>query len=82
MLNIVELMMITQILEMKQQSFQHRNDGTTEYVNPMPIQLSRMDRITDSVGDVLINVGKKLKQHSHAHLAPEQTQAPNFMIML
>ena len=82
MLNINEFMMITEIAKIKQQKLLHRNNRMPDYLKSAPIKLSMMDRITDSVGEVLINYGNKLKQHAHARLTGEQAQAPNIMIIL
>lgn len=82
MLNLIEFMMITEIAKIEQQRLLHRNDRMLEYVKSASIQLSMMARITDSVGELLISCGNKLKQHSHARLTGEQAQAPNIMIML
>ncbi|HSB66850.1 MAG TPA: hypothetical protein VLD65_09735 [Anaerolineales bacterium] len=82
MLNLIEFMMITEMAKMKQENLLNRCDWMPEHVKSAPIQLSMIDRITDSAGEVLISCGKKLKQHSHARLNAEQAQAPNIMIML
>ena len=58
------------------------NDGIDTFVNPVEIRPSLIDRTLLTLGDVMINVGLKLKERSGASLTTEQSQAPDFLIML
>lgn len=58
------------------------NDGIDSFVKPVEIRPSLIDRTLLNLGDVMINVGLKLKERCGASLTTEQSQAPDFLIML
>lgn len=39
-------------------------------------------RVLPALGDALIRLGTRLKEHSYRKLTPEETSTPTFMIML
>ena len=82
MFEIIRLDMLAELIKMDQRLAHRGYDWTQEFVRPMPVRLSLMDRLLPAIGEWLIKAGNMLKQRSHARLTTEHAQPPNFMIML
>jgi len=82
---MLELIKFDIFVEFMKMDLKHRHRGydwTQEFVKPVPVKISLMDRVLPAVGERLISFGYKLKQRSQARLTAEQAQTPTFMIML
>jgi len=73
---------IVEFMQMDHKNTHLTYDWTEVFTQPMHARVSLIDRSLTTLGDVLIRVGSKLKQHSRSQLTTEQTQAPTFLIML
>jgi hypothetical protein len=51
-------------------------------MKPVQFKLPLFDRVLLTLGDLMIRIGIKLKQRSHAPMISEQAHSPTFMIML
>jgi hypothetical protein len=61
----------------------HRDDDCIDPdMKPVQFKSSLADRFFPALGDAMISIGLRLKYHSHNTLSAEQSQAPNFLIML
>jgi hypothetical protein len=73
---------IIEFMKMSQKKIHRGYEWTQEFIKPVPVKLSLMDRVLPAVGESLIKAGNKLKQRTHARLTAEHAQTPTFMIML
>ncbi len=82
MLELMKFDMLVELIKLDDKRRNRGYDWTQEFVKPVPVKLSLMDRILPALGERLISLGSKLKQRSHARMTAENAHSPNFMIML
>jgi hypothetical protein len=76
-----EMMMAEKI---KSENKTYRTVPELEPSNQKPVHFkpTLLDRVLPVVGQVMINVGLKLKYRRHLRLTTEDAHTPNFLIML
>ncbi len=82
MFEIARFDVMVEFMKMDRKRLNRRFDWTQEFVLPIQVKMSLIDRILTRIGEALISLGSKLKQRAHTRLTAEQAQIPNFMIML
>jgi hypothetical protein len=74
--------MIAEKMKMSTKTTCRDNDCIDPNMRPVQFRPSLLDRVLLTVGDLMINVGLKLKFRPHASLNTEQASVPNYLIML
>jgi hypothetical protein len=74
--------MIAENIKMNSRTTNREDDRIDHNMRPVQFRPSLLDRVLLSVGDLMINVGLKLKSRPHASLNTEQASVPNYLIML
>lgn len=80
--SMMQIMIIAQFMKMEQKNSHRGYDWTQEFVQPIPEKISLIDRALPVIGEKLIRMGNRMKQHSRARLTADGAQTPTFMIML
>ena len=74
--------MIIERVRMDREKVFRDNDGIDPFMKPVQFKTSPINHFLSSLGDTMISLGFKLKEHSRISSKVEKAQAPNFLIML
>jgi hypothetical protein len=74
--------MIIERIRMERERTFRDNDGIDSSMKPVQFKTSLLNHFLSILGDTMISLGFKLKDHSNACSKVEKAQAPNFLIML
>ena len=75
-------MRIAELMRMENRNSRDGIDETHGSMRPIHFKPSIMDRFLPKLGEAMITIGLKLKEHPRAKLNTEQANSPNFLIML
>jgi hypothetical protein len=71
-----------ELMKLENRNVHTRDEQDFSALKPVHFKPSLMDRVLPTLGEVMINIGLKLKDRPHARLNAEQAQSSNYMIML
>ncbi len=71
-----------EMMKLENRNVHIKDEQDFSALKPVHFKPSLMDRILPTLGEAMINIGLKLKDRPRTKLNAEQTQSPNYMIML